>query len=855
MNDNNIASSNIYHLKNKSNIKYRPYSSNISEKKGLIRVLSTGNIIKSNNIDIYNKNSFLPSLYNTKSKMIKIKKNVLSNSLPKKSSYKIELEKLYDQNVNYKKIILKLKTEINMVKNDIIKKQNILKSMNEEIEDIINENQNKFDFDIKESIKSDKNKHSLIKKMKNTIKEAEEELNNEIIKNKNLKKNIKFTKFNELQLESIIIKEQREKILILIENSQQLKNNQNKELYQNELNNNNLESQKKIISNFHQKFQKLTEEEKCLQKEIIKYENILNKTNDKVKIIKLKQISLQKQNIKLTKEKNDFNDKNKEKNENNKNNNYSLENLRKKLYKARNEFNYNKIKNQRTMEKLNNAKKNYNLSLEQYKIRDRETPRMDYDHLNNNEKNKSSINDEENINKLKQLYQENKDKENELEHQMFLFQDAIQRMNNGENIDIKEIRNNILKIIKKINPNYNYIFEEENNSIKNKDNIYNILVLSQNNPYCVEVEDNDPFISKKFTNEQFRQFTYVLFKNFEAKKINYGKAKTEIISPLMDYANSIINKDKDEDEDILKDTDIQEKLCVKFSEIILNLLNCSDKYDKNRIEIFFHAIYFDKMINSKEVNNSKNKINLITNYFLSLFNYIHEYNRKDEEILKQRINSNYITNFIKFKNLLKNYLESKNKIIENNEKTEPINYISIREIKNILEENPELRLKEKYIEFIIYRMKQFEDNKASLFDLKISKLDEIITDKENTQKNNNSKKDSETTESIEEVTPEEYNKHIYSVLIVVKQLMTDENKDIKELFNDSIVTINKPKTEIITLESFSDELNKRNINLNYLQISCINNKYCVNEELNALDINKIEEDINNLKENEINNYL
>ena len=855
MNDNNIASSNIYHLKNKSNIKYRPYSSNISEKKGLIRVLSTGNIIKSNNIDIYNKNSFLPSLYNTKSKMIKIKKNVLSNSLPKKSSYKIELEKLYDQNVNYKKIILKLKTEINMVKNDIIKKQNILKSMNEEIEDIINENQNKFDFDIKESIKSDKNKHSLIKKMKNTIKEAEEELNNEIIKNKNLKKNIKFTKFNELQLESIIIKEQREKILILIENSQQLKNNQNKELYQNELNNNNLESQKKIISNFHQKFQKLTEEEKYLQKEIIKYENILNKTNDKVKIIKLKQISLQKQNIKLTKEKNDFNDKNKEKNENNKNNNYSLENLRKKLYKARNEFNYNKIKNQRTMEKLNNAKKNYNLSLEQYKIRDRETPRMDYDHLNNNEKNKSSINDEENINKLKQLYQENKDKENELEHQMFLFQDAIQRMNNGENIDIKEIRNNILKIIKKINPNYNYIFEEENNSIKNKDNIYNILVLSQNNPYCVEVEDNDPFISKKFTNEQFRQFTYVLFKNFEAKKINYGKAKTEIISPLMDYANSIINKDKDEDEDILKDTDIQEKLCVKFSEIILNLLNCSDKYDKNRIEIFFHAIYFDKMINSKEVNNSKNKINLITNYFLSLFNYIHEYNRKDEEILKQRINSNYITNFIKFKNLLKNYLESKNKIIENNEKTEPINYISIREIKNILEENPELRLKEKYIEFIIYRMKQFEDNKASLFDLKISKLDEIITDKENTQKNNNSKKDSETTESIEEVTPEEYNKHIYSVLIVVKQLMTDENKDIKELFNDSIVTINKPKTEIITLESFSDELNKRNINLNYLQISCINNKYCVNEELNALDINKIEEDINNLKENEINNYL
>ena len=153
-------------------------------------------------------------------------------------------------------------------------------------------------------------------------------------------------------------------------------------------------------------------------------------------------------------------------------------------------------------------------------------------------------------------------------------------------------------------------------------------------------------------------------------------------------------------------------------------------------------------------------------------------------------------------------------------------------------------------------MKQFDDNKTSLFDLKISNLDDIlngiiIDNKEN----NDNDKENQTTESIEEISPEDYNKNIYSVLFAIKQLMMDEKKSLRQLFVDSIVTISKPNSDIITLDSFNDELNKRNINLNYLQMSCINNKYCVNEELHALDIKQIENDINNLKENKINNYL
>ena len=84
--------------------------------------------------------------------------------------------------------------------------------------------------------------------------------------------------------------------------------------------------------------------------------------------------------------------------------------------------------------------------------------------------------------------------------------------------------------------------------------------------------------------------------------------------------------------------------------------------------------------------------------------------------------------------------------------------------------------------------------------------------------------------------------------------MSNENKNFRDIFADSIVKITKPNADIITLDSLADELTKKNVKLNYLQMSCFNYKYCINDELHALDIEKIEKDIENLKENEIFQY-
>ena len=59
--------------------------------------------------------------------------------------------------------------------------------------------------------------------------------------------------------------------------------------------------------------------------------------------------------------------------------------------------------------------------------------------------------------------------------------------------------------------------------------------IDNENPFYTEEEGNIPEISLKFTSSQFNQFTYVLFKNFEAKGIVEDEAKNKIINIFCDY--------------------------------------------------------------------------------------------------------------------------------------------------------------------------------------------------------------------------------------------------------------------------------------------------------------------------------
>ena len=802
---------------NKQNKKYRPYSSNFIDD----RLLTVGNINNSNNIpnkiSIYKNYIILPTI-NIKNSLNKIKRKIISNSMPKQNNFKYEVEKLYDQNVSFKKKIRILQQEINAIKNNILEKQSLLNEMNGEIEKILKDNKEQSDISIIRPISSaEKGRYLMIAKMKNKIKEAKSGLKKEIVMNKKYRQSLKFTKIKELEFEKKVIEEEKQKIILLIENSKDLKIKQKNEIQEHKLYNKQIKIQNKLITDCNNQLQNLDDEEQKLENQIIIYKNNVNRTNNKIKIIKIRHISLKEQNSKLKEEQKKFNGEN-----NDIDLDTNLQKLNKKLSRAKIEYTYQKNKNKNILQKFEVIKKIC-------KIDERKKEKEDDDNKNSNSKdskdNLKNYNCDEKINKLKIIYEKNRKKEKELEDNLILYQEAVEKLNNGEKINLEEIKNKIIKIIYQEDID---IGEKEKNKKDKKKNenkgildISKDLFFSKDNPYYTFLEENDIIRCNKLNNSQFSQFTYILLKNFEAKKINYEKAKNDLIIPLMNYYNTINNENENR-------KNIQDKINLKFCEIIKNILNFNNQNDLVSLKVYFNCIFYEK-IKMNNSPNEKEKFKIMNDYFLSLFNYIYEYDEEKEKIFKNKLKTKYRTDVIK----LKNILDSKNKDKDNE-------FISFQDIKNIFDENKDIKLKEKYKEYIIYCMKQYDNNEKSLFDLKISKIDDILKEEIMYKV-----KENKINELNPKISLEEYNMNIDSVLVIIKQLMEDEKKDLKKIFGDSLMINyeqNKYK-DIITIESFVNNLKNRNIKLSKLQISCFNKKYCINEKSNGLDIKQIENDI------------
>lgn len=116
------------------------------------------------------------------------------------------------------------------------------------------------------------------------------------------------------------------------------------------------------------------------------------------------------------------------------------------------------------------------------------------------------------------------------------------------------------------------------------------------------------------------------------------------------------------------------------------------------LKLYFNAIYYEQKISLEEFNDTADKMELICQYFLSLFNYMHIYDEKEEANIKNRLKIKYNSQLVKLKDLLKEYI-SKNK-----EKRENENYISIKEIKFILDNNNDINIKRKIyrIHYLLY---------------------------------------------------------------------------------------------------------------------------------------------------------
>ena len=597
---------------------------------------------------------------------------------------------------------------------------------------------------------------NLFFRIKKEIKQTNNEMKLENDKYEKLKKSVYVTKMNELNIESNLLQTHIKKINSLLENALVIKRNndlKNEELLKMKK---NLEKQEKIENNLNTMIIDLEKKENDLKDklELNEFElvNKMKAVNTNIKeIVLLKKKNENLNNDKLIKNevyttinknsgnpvqinsiyKNKIKELKKSIKFYEKQIKYSEDELAKLKEKRKKLIETEKIKGLKLNLDLNNKEK------EEIKIAKKEKE--------NEKGNKKIITEEEKIKNLKEILKIKKEEEKKMEEKM-------------------ERYNNKLRELELIEEEKEREKEEMNN--QNQSQIE--FGIDSENPFYTDEERNFPEISLKFTSSQFNQFTYVLFKNFEAKGIVEDESKNKITNPFSDYMKnnniSIIEYNTPKFKEVMDE----------FTKIIMNSLKNSNNYNYTLINIFISALFY----------NSECDINKLIKYFNILFSYTKNYLIEEEKFIK-KLRTKYNTQTKKLINCIKTFLVSNES--DNKE------YFPLLKMKEILDKN-EINLKDKYIEFLFFYLKKFDDPEAKLSDLKFELLYNIIP----------KEKEKEKEKEIDEENSENNNLNF--------PIKDSEIKDINNSYkNEEDIEINTSKKEESNILDILDK--KSNINL------------------------------------------
>ena len=767
-----------YSIKNRKLINYYHRNNNLS--KSTITGFYTSKNINPNKSSLFTSSSSY-NIFTTKPQTPKMKKilKLRPQSASCKLRYKkifpkvgndlninmdssncLDTEKLYQEIYQMKKIVKKLEKELKEEANQNNAKEKELNKKENEINNIINKSKtlksnNYYNELEKKDINDNNNTNTLILKIKREIKNTSNDIKKENNKLETLKKSLFVTKTQELNIESNLYNEYINKINSLINNA--LQTQQRNELQFKELDilERNIEKQNFIMDKMMKENMKLEYQEDFLNYKLDKLKKELRLKIEKSKKNK-KEI-----NILLLKNKNLKKDKtisktillaqNNEKNKNNVPISYKnlfinkISQLKKNInfYKRQlkiTEDELNKLKNQKKnlieskpifFQKINIEK---DLIDNQNKIKSYEMSKSS----NTNPKN------EDLINKLKENYKKIKEEELTLEKKANIYYEAL-----------KDI------IIKN---------ENNDNNINNNQIEFGI---DETNPYFTENEENLPELNHKFTSQQYNQYTYILFKNFEAKKIIKEKAQEKVINKF----NEFIIKNKINE--ITYPSSEFDNIIEEYTKIILSTLNSENNYNHNMTKIFIGALLY----------NSECNVNKLIDYFSLLFNYTNDYSL-DEKKFVQNLKTKYRKEMKKLIECINNSILNEHS--ENSEKE----YFSLFKMKDLLDNN-NIKFKDKYIEFLFYYMKKFEDQNAKLDDLKYNLLNEIIPISDTSIHS----KILLSTEKIEEIKKND------SAMLNISDNDENNNKN-----NDNNNDINISKKNESENENESDINNKAKIN-------------------------------------------
>jgi len=754
LNEQNIFGNyNAYNKFSKTGQKYNPiniyYSPKHNEKPSKIpKILSplhrklnklyrssSQQNIKSRHIN-GNSGEF-PSLESFSFRKLKFKKSRNKNDIKKKYNYfNIEKEKLYQETYQIRKVAKILTKNLLNLKHENLMKEKQLNNKQKKINDfILSNNDSLFETNIYlnnntrdnnsndiNNILKDSNINSnnnsqydigsmnssinnnninisiysnspnnninsptgiLYNKIKKEIKQMNIEIKKEKEKYEKIKKSLYLTKMNELNIESSLLEEQIKKISSFIAKAFVIQE-ENLKKRQEFINlREHIEKQEKIIKNLTERANILDKEEVRMTEELEKGRKNLVLKNQKIKINKKQLKKLKERNNNLFKDINDIDQSYVVKID------HSPVEIKSyftgkisQLNKLINFFNH---QNKYYLQEMNKLKDKHQKLVNEEKNKDNKLEEKEIDIFSS--KSNSYVSDNEKLEHLRGVYKEKVAEEKELEKKLFLYQNKLKEIENPEG------------------------------DVGNGSQIE--FGIDGENPYHTDDNENSPEVSNKFTSWQFNQFTYILFKNFESKGISYEESKSKVINPFIEFNN------KNNVSNIVYPSNEFDLIVEGYSKIIMEVLNCANNnYNYTLTKIFVSALFF----------NSECDVNKLIEYFNILFSYTINYSLEEEKYVN-KLQTKYQEQTKKLISCIKdNILNGQNP----KEK-----YIHLLKMKELLEHN-DINLKDKYIEFIFYYMKKFEDQEAKLGDLKYSLLNDIIPGElENSIKNEVKNKDND----------------------------------------------------------------------------------------------------------------
>ena len=455
---------------------------------------------------------------------------------------------------------------------------------------------------------------------------------------------------------------------------------------------------------------------------------------------------------------------------------------------------------------------------------------------NKNENNKDDIIDNNNINNvdnpdLKKDNPENIDKDNLV---------SFDKNKNNNNNNINNINNNTQELKsqdEKTGTNNNNNLPEENknekndihslkteeikesgtmqedkknelksNSLENKD-----IKLQNPNDLMKEKLDAKKLLlenknTNALTNEEFTEFTYILIKNFESKKIGEETARQKII---------MIPSTKDPLDD--------NKFIEQMSFNIMKSVHCDHKESLEKVKKWLVTLFI-------LCSNDQKKV---TENFLTLFGNITIYTPEQEIILSKKVKKSFIN---KKEEIYKKYNAYKD------------TFVNFEFMKKLIEDE-KVAIKDEYVQYLFYEMKRFEDPSKSLYDLKMKNFFDILDNNENESKMD--------TESDIEITNEEYVSIITGFGTQLLNYLEKNHTDLRTVLGDIVQNLSgeesTEKIEVVFIEPFVNKMKEIGIELNdEIKIYCLFSRYKLSDEYEIISVNLLEKELENFKNSKIN---